>query len=415
MKPNNKNLWARIKRYSFAYYFLLPTLLAMLFLHFSPIVQAIYMSFLKLNQLTLQQYLLAPFAGFDNFYKVLLDPQSTIRIGLFEAVRNTVIYTIVVTLGTVAVGMIVALMLNRKFFGRTIIRTLFLFPWIVPTYVTGLLWGIMWLKGGGIINVLLYDVIKFHFIAAKLNIVIRFLRIDKLISIINFIVNIFIVIYHLLLGYIGTLSISGQLLLSIFIIMFLIFAYILILKFVKQPLKASFISIYLLLLAMVLFNIKLPTAFSTTYKVSWLSGVNTIWAIIIPTIWRYWPLSMLMLLAGLQTIPEELYEAADIDGANPWHKFWMITWPMLRPVWFILILFGLIYNTYSFNIVIMMFGFGAGYPGEWGDLMMTNIFRNSFQLWNFGTGAATSVLLLIVMIIIVNIWFRYFKKAEELR
>ena len=59
---------------------------------------------------------------------------------------------------------------------------------------------------------------------------------------------------------------------------------------------------------------------------------------------------------------------------------------MLRPVWFILILFGLIYNTYSFNIVIMMFGFGAGFPGEWGDLMMTNIFRNSFQLWNFGTG-----------------------------
>ena len=314
MTQQKKSLWARIKKYSFAYYFILPTFLAMLLLHFSPIIQGIYMSFLRLNQVTIQQYLLAPFIGLDNFNKVLIDPSSPIRIGLFEAVRNTFIYTVVVTIGTLAIGMIVALMLNRKFFGRSLVRTLFLLPWIVPTYVTGLLWGIIWLKEGGLVNVMLADWLKI-----------------------------------------------------------------------------------------------LP------FKPSWLSGPNTIWAIIIPTIWRYWPLSMLMLLAGLQTIPEELYEAADIDGANPWHKFWMITWPMLRPVWFILILFGLIYNTYSFNIVIMMFGFGAGYPGEWGDLMMTNIFRNSFQLWNFGTGAATSVLLLIVMIAIVNVWFKYFKQSEEMR
>ena len=314
MKNNNSNLWARIKRNRFAYYFIMPTLLAMLFLHLSPIVQGIYMSFLKLNQFTLQQYLLAPFVGFENYYKVLIDVNSPVRIGLIEAVRNTFVYTVVVTVGTLAVGMVVALMVNRKFFGRPIVRTLFLFPWIVPTYVTGLLWGIIWLREGGLVNVMLVDWLKI-----------------------------------------------------------------------------------------------LP------FKISWLSGPNTIWAIIIPSIWRFWPLSMLMLLAGLQTIPEELYEAADIDGAGPWRKFWMITWPMLRPVWFILILFGLIYNTYSFNIVIMMFGFGAGYPGEWGDLMMTNIFRNSFQLWNFGTGAATSVLLLIVMITIVNVWFRYFKKSEELR
>jgi len=313
-KEVKKSLWSRIKQYRIAYYFIAPTILAMIFLHISPILQGIYMSFLDLNQMTLRNYLLAPFVWFDNYYKVLIDPNSPIRIGLFEAVRNTFIYTVVVTIGTLAVGMVVALMLHRKFFGRSLVRTLFLFPWIVPTYVTGLLWGIMWLKSGGLVNVMLVDWL------------------------------------HIL-----------------------------------------------------------PS------KPSWLSGPNTMWAIIIPTIWRYWPLSMLMLLAGLQTIPDELYEAADIDGAGPWTKFWMITWPMLRPVWFILILFGLIYNTYSFNIVIMMFRFGAGFPGEWGDLMMTNIFRNSFQLWNFGTGAAASVLLLIVMVCIVNVWFKYFKQAEEMR
>jgi multiple sugar transport system permease protein len=210
--------------------------------------------------------------------------------------------------------MVVALMVNRQFRGRAIVRTMFLFPWIVPTYVVGLLWGFMWQRGIGIINIILVDWL------------------------------------HLL-----------------------------------------------------------PS------KPFWLLGPNTLWAIIIPTVWRYWPLGMLMLLAGLQAIPDELYEAADIDGASPWKKFWAITFPMLRPVWAILILFGMIYNVYSFNIVIMMFGFGAGFPGEWGDLMMTNIFRNTFQRWDFGAGAATSVLLMIIMIILVNFWFMYYRKSEEMR
>jgi len=309
-QPLAKRLW----KYRYAYVFILPTLLGMLILHLAPIVQGVIMSFLRLNQLTINQYLLSPFVWFENYHAVLLDPHSPIRIGLFDAARNTFLYTVLVTIGTLSLGTIVALMLNRSFFGRPIIRTLFLFPWVVPTYVTGLLWGFMWQRGVGIINVVLVDIL------------------------------------HLL-----------------------------------------------------------PS------KPFWLIGPNTLWAIIIPTIWRYWPLSMLLLLAGLQTIPEELYEAADIDGASPWRKFWMITWPLLKPVWSILILFGLIYNVYSFNIVIMMFGFGAGFPGEWGDLLMTNIFRNSFMQWNFGTGAAASVLLMITMIVAVNIWFKFYQTSEEYR
>lgn len=309
-----RKIWRRFVKYRFAYAFILPTVIGMCILHLSPIIQGIWMSFLKLNQFTFNQYLAAPFIGFRNFYDVLINPRSPIRIGLFEATRNTVIYTIIVTFGTLALGLLVALMVNRQFRGRGIIRTLFLFPWVVPTYVTGLLWGFMFQRGVGIINILLVDVL------------------------------------HI---------------------------------FPDKPF--------------------------------WLIGPNTIWAIILPTIWRYWPFSMLLLLAGLQSIPEELYEAADIDGASPWRKFWSITFPLLKPVWAILILFGLIYNVYSFNIVIMMFGFGAGFPGEWGDLLMTNIFRNSFMQWNFGVGAATSVLLMLTMFIIVNVWFYYYRKAERER
>lgn len=304
--------WRKFNKYRFAYIFILPTVLGMLALHLTPILQGIWMSFLDLNQFSLNQYLGAPFVWFRNYYDVLINPRSPVRIGLFDAARNTLIYTVVVTFGTTFMGMLVALMVNREFRGKGIIRTLFIFPWVVPTYVTGLLWGFMWQRGVGIINIVLVDLL------------------------------------HLL-----------------------------------------------------------PD------KPFWLIGPNTIWAIIIPTVWRYWPFSMLLLLAGLQSIPEELYEAADIDGASGWRKFWMITWPLLAPVWSILILFGLIFNVYSFNIVIMMFGFGAGFPGEWGDLLMTNIFRNSFMQWNFGAGAAASVLLMITMIIVVNVWFYFYKKVEE--
>ena len=300
-------------KYKIAYYFILPTVIAMVLMHLFPIVQGLYMSFLRLNNFTLNQYLGAPFVGFDNFYDVMFNPSSPMRIGIYDAIRNTIIYSFLVTIGQTAVGMIVALMLSNEFKGRGLVRTLFMFSWIVPTYVTGILWGFMFQQSIGIINIILVDWL------------------------------------HLL-----------------------------------------------------------------AQKPFWLVGVNSIWAIIIPTIWRFWPFSMLMLLAGIQNVPQSLYDAAKIDGAGKWKTFWKITWPMLSPVWMILVLFGMIYNTYSFNIVIMMFGNGAGFPGKWGDLMMTNIFRNSFMRWDFGAGAATSVLLLLVMIIIVNFWYKHYKKTEEI-
>lgn len=304
-----KSTIQEIREKSYAYMFILPMVIGMLIIHFIPMIIGIIMSFLDLNQYTLSKYLSAPFVGFRNYFDVLFNPKSTIRIGLLQAVRNTIIYTIGVTGGTLTIGMIVALMLNRNFVGRRLVRTLFLFPWIVPTYVTGLLWAFIWNHEIGVVNYILTKV----------------------------------------------------------------------LKIVEKP----------------------PF---------WLMGPNTLWAIIVPTVWRYWPFAMLMLLAGLQTIPDELYESASIDGANEWQKFWYITIPSLKPVWSTLLLVNLITNVYSFNIVIMMFGHGAGFPGEWGDLLMTNIFRNSFQLWQYSKGAAASIVLMICMIGVVAIWYKLFRE-----
>jgi multiple sugar transport system permease protein len=297
-----------IKRNKVPYIFLLPTVLGMLLLQAAPILQGLYLGFLRSRKDRLLDYLSAPWAGFENYAQILFNPDSPIRSGLWDAVRNTALYTIAVTIGTLAVGTAAALMVNREFRFRAAARTLMLFPWIVPTYVVGLLWGFLWQQEAGLVNIVLVDWL------------------------------------HL---------------------------------FSEKP--------------------------------TWLIGPNTLWAIIIPTIWRQWPFSMLMLLAGLQGISKDVYEAAEIDGANAWQAFRRITWPLLKPVWAILILHGLIFNVYSFNIVIMMFGNGAGFPGKHGDLLMTALFRNSFQMWDFGTGAAMSSLLMLAMMTLVFIWYRVFR------
>jgi multiple sugar transport system permease protein len=142
----------------------------------------------------------------------------------------------------------------------------------------------------------------------------------------------------------------------------------------------------------------------------WLIGENSLWAIIIPSIWRGLPFAMLIFLAGLQAMPQELHEAAAIDGAGPLKRFRYITLPLLRPLIAVQLLFGVIYSTYQFAIPYVMFG---NNPGPDADLMMTLIVRQSFSNNLFGYGSAVSVLLMLAMLVWVAIWYRAFKRDLE--
>jgi multiple sugar transport system permease protein len=142
----------------------------------------------------------------------------------------------------------------------------------------------------------------------------------------------------------------------------------------------------------------------------WLIGSNSLWAIIIPSIWRGLPFAMLIFLAGLQAMPGELHEAAAIDGAGPFRRFRYITLPLLRPLIGVQLLFGVIYATYQFSIPYVMFGSN---PGPDADLMMTLIVRQSFSNNLFGYGSAVSTLLMLAMLVWVAIWYRAFKRDLE--
>jgi multiple sugar transport system permease protein len=134
------------------------------------------------------------------------------------------------------------------------------------------------------------------------------------------------------------------------------------------------------------------------------------WAIIIPSVWRGLPFAMLIFLAGLQAMPQELHEAAAIDGAGPFRRFRYITRPLLRPLIAVQLLFSVIYAAYQFAIPVILLGSN---PGPDADLMMTLIVRQSFSNNLFGIGAAASSLLTIVMLVWVAAWWLSFRRDME--
>ncbi|MGC4151617.1 MAG: sugar ABC transporter permease [Propionicimonas sp.] len=130
-------------------------------------------------------------------------------------------------------------------------------------------------------------------------------------------------------------------------------------------------------------------------KPFWLIGPNAFLVVVIATAWQYWPFAFLMLLASLQTIPDELYEAAALDGASIWRQFRAITLPMIRPTNLVLLLVLCLWVFNQFNVPYVLFG--ASSP-EWATLISPLIYEQSFKNWNFGVGAAMSVLLLMALV-----------------
>jgi multiple sugar transport system permease protein len=313
MIARRDTLWTRIVRYRIAYAFIAPAVAIMILIHVIPTVQALYMSLLDLNTSTLLVYLRAPFVGLKHYQHILsglvTGGSDTLIKGLAQALDNPFWFTVWVQGVSLLLGLVLALLLNREFRGRGLARTLVLLPWVVPTFVVGIIWQFIWLEKGGLANRLLVDTL------------------------------------HL----------------------------------VDKP-------------------------------ISWLLLENARTALIIPTIWRGLPLVTIMLLSALQVIPTDIYQAADIDGANAWQKFRFITFPFLVPVIVITTMFGIIFNFFGFgpyNIAVSLFS--SDNLGRYVNLVTIAIIRQTFSNQLYGYGAAASVLMMIVAIVLVGGIYRAFR------
>ncbi|MEY9995774.1 multiple sugar transport system permease protein [Streptomyces sp. V4I8] len=131
----------------------------------------------------------------------------------------------------------------------------------------------------------------------------------------------------------------------------------------------------------------------------WLIGDNSFWALLTVSVWKGWPFAFLIVMAGLQNIPRELYEAAALDGAGMWQQIRRITLPSLRPVNHVLVLVLFLWTFNDFNTPYVLFGRAA--PAA-ADLISVHIYQASFVTWNFGTGSAMSVLLLLFLLVVTG-------------
>jgi len=138
----------------------------------------------------------------------------------------------------------------------------------------------------------------------------------------------------------------------------------------------------------------------------WLDHKYSVLTVAIPAIWHYWPYSMLLFLAGLNSIHSDIDRAATMDGADKIDKFFYITIPILRPVLVAVLIQNFVINIYNFNIVVMMFGTGTIIPSKDADMIIPYIFRTAFQYWNLGIGAALSTMLMLMVGISVLYYYK---------
>ncbi|MBT1003471.1 sugar ABC transporter permease [Paenarthrobacter sp. DKR-5] len=281
------------------YALLAPAVIFELLIHVIPMFTGIWMSFIKLTKAFIANWGNAPVTGVAN-YNVALDFNGAVGAGLLRSFLVTCAFTLLVVAISWVLGMAAAVALQKNFWGRGFIRTLFLVPYALPMYAGIIAWKFMLQKDTGAINHFFYD----------------------------------------------NLHLGGD-------------------------------------------------------KPFWLIGDNAFISVVIVAIWRLWPFAFLMLMAGLQSIPSDVYEASAVDGAKPFRQWRSITLPMLRPVNMVLILVMFLWTFNDFNTPFVLFG--NGQPPA-GDLISFHIYNASFLTWNFGSGAAMSVLLLLFLLLVSGIY-----------
>lgn len=142
----------------------------------------------------------------------------------------------------------------------------------------------------------------------------------------------------------------------------------------------------------------------------WIGSVKTaMLSVIIVSVWKSAGYFMIILLAGLEDIPEDYISAAQIDGASRWQTFWYIVMPLLKPTSFFVLVILSITSLQAFDQIYVMTRGGPAYA-TYTTLMY--IYEKAFREWNFGYAAAMSVALFVLIMIFTLVHVRYFRSGE---
>jgi multiple sugar transport system permease protein len=151
------------------------------------------------------------------------------------------------------------------------------------------------------------------------------------------------------------------------------------------------------------------------YAVAFVSGVDPSsfqmigdvhlapWAIVLVDAWMWTPYVMLICLAGLRSIPDSIYEAAEVDRASPWRQFWTVTVPMVLPFLMLAILFRAIENFKMFDMVNLL---TSGGPGSTTEVVSITLKREAFEKWRTGYSSALGIILFVTVFGAANIYVK---------
>ncbi len=134
------------------------------------------------------------------------------------------------------------------------------------------------------------------------------------------------------------------------------------------------------------------------------------WAIVLVDTWMWTPFVMLICLAGLRSIPNYIYEAAEVDRASQWRQFWTITVPMVLPFLMLAVLFRAIENFKMFDMVVEL---TSGGPGSVTELASINLKRAAFEKWKTGYSSAFAVILFVTVFGAANIYVKVLNKVKQ--
>ena len=139
-----------------------------------------------------------------------------------------------------------------------------------------------------------------------------------------------------------------------------------------------------------------------------LDGHQAMTLVVIAAVWKQISYNFLFFLAGLQSIPKSLIEAAAIDGARPWRRFWTIVFPLLSPTTFFLLVINIVYAFFeTFGIIDAA---TSGGPGKDTSILVYKIYYDGFKAMDLGASAAQSVVLMVIVVVLTVVQFRFVEK-----
>jgi len=142
-----------------------------------------------------------------------------------------------------------------------------------------------------------------------------------------------------------------------------------------------------------------------------LNGKHAMALIVMAAVWKQISYNFLFFLAGLQSIPKSLVEAAAIDGATPWRRFWTIVFPLLSPTTFFLLVINIVYAFFDTFAIVDAATHGG--PGKETAILVYKVYYDGFKALDLGGSAAQSVVLMVIVVALTVVQFRYIERKVQ--